>query len=77
MKIAIMSALLALTALAACSSSMKSQRWEAYPGCNEAQCKSWASECSAECINNHDTSVTECENKCNARGQQCLGSCGG
>lgn len=66
-------------ALSACAGAevQKTDRWATYPGCNEAQCKSWQGECSAECINQHTTSTTECENRCNARMGDCIAACPG
>lgn len=66
-------------ALSACAGAevQKSDRWASYPGCNEAQCKSWQGECSAECINQQTTTTTECENRCNARMGDCLAACPG
>ena len=65
--------------MAACATGevTKANRWEAYPGCNAAQCKSWYEECSSECINNQSATVTECENKCRAKIAACEEACPG
>jgi hypothetical protein len=55
----------------------KSDRWASYPGCNEAQCRSWKSECEAECVNAQVTSVSECEAKCRSKLDPCLAACSG
>ena len=60
----------------ACASSGP-MRWEAYPGCNAAQCKEWADACTAECLTEKKGTTVQCENMCNAKISDCEARCGG
>jgi hypothetical protein len=59
------------------SCATTSTRWEPYQGCTKAQCKTWADECVAECINKHTGSIEECNARCGGKVEACEASCGG
>lgn len=76
----ILSVMVVLTVALVCACGpkvKKSDRWDAYEGCGEAQCQSWFEQCSTECMNGGEMGVTECENKCYSIKTKCLVDCPG
>jgi len=59
----------------ACASAPK--LWDPYPGCTPKQCRTWADECAAQCINKGNSSTEQCNATCEQKVPGCESSCPG